>query len=234
MSEQEPNADEDVTDMPVFRESDADEDLTDLPVFREDDNDKNDGVPSESDRSGDANVAREAAVSAGDSLGASTHGATRELSASAEARESVASPSTQTPLLPSATGQASAPAADVRSPSHNHGTRDSSPGAASLSDFTMGGQQEEILEDDGCPLYLRKDFAGVPRRLRNTDLIKFDIPLDIIRDDHGVIRVPDEHVKTMDGVGKCLQLIPADDLSHYVQPCDGYPLTFVARSVCIF
>lgn len=109
------------------------------------------------------------------------------------------------------------------------GARDASPGAVSLSDFTMGGICDEMMEDEGCPLYLRKDFCGVPKRLKNTDFIKFDVPLEIVCDEHGVICVPDQHVKTMDGVGKCLQLISTDDLSHYVQPCDGFPLTFVAR-----
>ena len=104
--------------------------------------------------------------------------------------------------------------------------------SGSLADYTEA--QNSAVFDQGFPMFLRRDVDLVPASLRNDGIIKFNIPLDIVEDTQGVIRVPDEHVRTMDGVAKCLQLIPRDDLSFYTQPADGFPMTFLARWAPLF
>jgi hypothetical protein len=99
--------------------------------------------------------------------------------------------------------------------------------SGSLADFT--DRPDRAVFDQGFPMFLRRDVDLVPASLRNDGIDKFNLPLDIVEDTQGVIRVPDEHVRTMDGVAKCLQLIPRDDLSFYTQPADGFPMTFLAR-----
>jgi len=124
------------------------------------------------------------------------------------------------PSQPVAAAEAPVPAPRARSP------------AGSLADFTE--MPDSAIFDQDFPMFLRRDVDLVPASLRNDGINKFELPLDIVEDAQGVIRVPDEHVRTMDGVAKCLQLIPRDDLSFYTQPADGFPMTFLARSVLLY
>ena len=119
---------------------------------------------------------------------------------------------------------AAPPVAAAAPPNAGNGPRSPS---GSLADFT--DVPDSAIFDQGFPMYLRRDVDLVPASLRNDGIVKFDLPLDIVEDVQGVIRVPDEHVRTMDGVAKCLQLIPRDDMSFYTQPADGFPMTFLAR-----
>jgi hypothetical protein len=83
--------------------------------------------------------------------------------------------------------------------------------------------------DEGFPLYFRREFENVSISLRNLGVIKFDIPRTTHKDRRGVLTVPPRHVKTLDGVGKCLQLIPPGGFSMYSQPSDGFPWVFVSK-----
>ena len=83
--------------------------------------------------------------------------------------------------------------------------------------------------DEGIPLYFRREFENVSISLRNLGVIKFDLPRITHKDRRGVLTVPPRHVKTLDGVGKCLQLIPPGGFSMYSQPSDGFPWVFVSK-----
>jgi hypothetical protein len=123
-------------------------------------------------------------------------------------------------------GDATPASAAAAAPAGGTARRAQSP-SGSLADFTE--RPESAVFDQGFPMFLRRDVDLVPASLRNDGINKFELPLEIVEDVQGVIRVTDEHVRTMDGVAKCLQLIPRDDLSFYTQPADGFPMTFLAR-----
>ena len=80
------------------------------------------------------------------------------------------------------------------------------------------------------PEYYANDFAQVPDRLRNAQPMQsFDVPMEICDDFHNVIFPEIRHIVTMDGVSKSFVTIRPDDASHYVQPFEGAPFTFVDR-----
>ena len=97
-------------------------------------------------------------------------------------------------------------------------------------------QKNRAINDETCPDYLRKGFENVPESLRNiasvaTDKVSphlFD-PSDIVEDEFNLLTLKPMYEKTMDSAGKCFQVIPANDWSHYMQPYEGYPLCYVDR-----
>jgi len=105
----------------------------------------------------------------------------------------------------------------------------------SVTSRSLNGYLSEITlnishyADEGIPLYFRRDFENVSISLRNLGVLKFDIPRTTHKDRRGVLTVPPRHVKTLDGVGKCLQLIPPGGFSMYSQPSDGFPWVFVSK-----
>ena len=103
--------------------------------------------------------------------------------------------------------------------------RSSSP-AGSLRDIM---QEPGQFFDENFPSYLRSVVSNVPSTLRNLGTIKYDIPKKTHGDRRGVIRVPPRHERTMDGAGKCFQIIPSSDLSKYTQPYEAAPWVFVSQ-----
>jgi hypothetical protein len=109
--------------------------------------------------------------------------------------------------------------------SAENSNRGSSP-TGSLNDIMV--EQVQFL-DENFPPYLRKAVARVPATLCNFGTIKYDISTKVYRDKRGVISVPPRHVRTMDGSGKCFQLIPKEDWSAYTQPYEAAPWVFVSE-----
>ena len=78
--------------------------------------------------------------------------------------------------------------------------------------------------------YYSKDFANVPERLRNVvPMHTFDLPMEICEDVHNVISPDPVFVGTMASASKSFIMIRRDDPSHYVQPYEGAPFTFVDK-----
>ena len=106
--------------------------------------------------------------------------------------------------------------------------RSASP-ANSLTGITI---DHGAIVDEDFPAYFRKDIEKVSRFLRNLETQKCDISEKTHRDRRATITIPQRHVRTLDGVGKCLQLIPEGSMSRYTQPYEGFPWVFVSR--CAF
>lgn len=96
----------------------------------------------------------------------------------------------------------------------------------SLSGITI---DRGAFVDREFPEYFRRDVEKVSRFLRNLETQKCDIPEKTYRDRHATLTVPPRHVRTLDGVAKCLQLIPETSMSKYTQPYEGFPWVFMSR-----
>lgn len=87
--------------------------------------------------------------------------------------------------------------------------------------------------------YLKKGFQNVPNMLKNMhdiddkgNLKKNKIHLfeiDTVPDLNDLLSLKPEYETTMDSVSKCFKVIPASDLSHMMQPYEGYSFCYVDR-----
>jgi hypothetical protein len=78
--------------------------------------------------------------------------------------------------------------------------------------------------------YYTTDFERVPELLRNMlSMQSYNLPIEVCQDAHNIIRCSPQHIGTMDGAARSFVMIPHDDPSHYVQPYEGAPFTFVDR-----
>ena len=102
-------------------------------------------------------------------------------------------------------------------------------------DGEMLGDLTDLSNERLMPLepisdYYTSDFDKIPELLRNRlSMQTFDLPIDICQDVHGILKCDPVHFGTMNSVSKSFVMIPHDDLSHYVQPYEGAPFTFVDR-----
>ena len=91
------------------------------------------------------------------------------------------------------------------------------------------GIDRGTIVDEDFPVYFRRDVEKVSRFLRNLETQKCDLTEKTHKDKRDTLTVPPRHVRTLDGVGKCLQLIPETSMSKYTQPFEGFPWVFVSR-----
>ena len=106
-------------------------------------------------------------------------------------------------------------------------------------------RRQRAMEGDDIDLYLKRGFQNVPEMLRNLDgpqieklddgstrlksnpIHNFDI--ETVPDTHNLLTLAPIYENTMDSVSKCFKVIPADDLSHMMQPYEGYSFCYVDR-----
>lgn len=153
-------------------------------------------------------------------------------SQSAAARESVLSSEDERmidEMLSMEDEEASRPPARRNHSFSDDDSQDDEDFAARDMPISQARAEESLNEDEDCPPYLRAGFMRTHEALCNKGTYIFELPMDNVPDQYSVLTIAPEHERTMDSASKCFRVVPRDDLSHYLQPYEGYYHCYMDR-----